>query len=1130
MKGKFLFFVSFLLLVCIGHAQEPVFLDSFDKDVISKEWKLDSPHNWKIENGVLIQTKYGGGAEILKDFGESFIVEIKVKLIKPDPERKGGFGGVNVGGINFVMRKGGFWWPYLKPGAKRYSGGFKKEDIQLNRWYNFKIERRAGGIYIWYVDDKKICEIIASEMGKNISLRSWRFKTAYDDVKVYVVKGEKKITTLNILRNSSFEIMQDNLFPYWAPSGNVMLTYGGIENFLKEWRADRKEKYDGKQSLRIKKGGVYSWYFNAEKGAQYIFSVYLKSDVENLPVSLGIWEWNIGKLHKKKVMVGKEWKRYECITKEGIKTNALRVRIEKEGEGTLWVDAAQLEKGTVANPYVKNPFDTGEIKIEKKEGIPEVKLAVVNSSPVIDGKLNDNVWKNAVKSPPFLVLTQTGKRVKPKEPTEAYLCTDGKNLLIGIKCYDSQIDKIRANVKEDGGPVWSDDSVEIFIDTNFDRKTYYHFAINSLGKIYVQNKEKNLPWKREIKVATDVNKKEKYWSVEVAIPLSSLDLSPLTSTKWGINLGRENPKINEYSCNSPVSYMNFHDVKNYTIVKWPDKKIFEDYFLDISDIKLIENERDYTIKGEIINKTPASKKVEVEVEFDSYKFSTPSLNIEKGKAKKFVCGNIKKMDKKEYLMHIIVKDKETGQIIKNTEILASVVSPVEFVMDRNYYTSERYAEGILKINTDKKFNSVEVKLVKNGREYIKKRYRKTIKSIKIPLKNIPEGDYTLKISLLNGREKVGEVSQILKKLQPQPNEVKIDYIHRFLIVDGKPYFAFAPLTQFFFGYSFFYKGNWEEKLEKTIKYYADNGFKTLVAVSKIYPREMADKGWTKLFEVANKYKIKLIAWPGFRPKEGLEKHFDEFIKKFKDEPSLLVWCVADEPEIQKDIKPDDIAKLINITKKADPYHPVYVNYTPIGPSIRYAGLPGDIISTDLYITGGTGRPIREVVDIVKLKEKIAKKKNMLVWMWLVGNNTYNHFREPTAEEQEAQTYGAIISGCTGLKYFYGSIFGYKNWMKLKQLNREISLLTPVIASDKIEGVKSNHPDILVMARKYRGDIYVFTVNINKQPLQGKIDLTSLSINSENAEVLFESRNVSIKNSILIDNFKGCQRHIYKIKR
>lgn len=1130
MKVRFLFAFLFSVFSFCLFSQELVFHDDFNSGEISKEkWKLDSPHNWKIEDGVLIQTKYGGGAKILKDFGESFVFEVKVKLIEPDPERKGGFGGVNVGGINFVMRKDGFWWPYLEPGAKRYSGGFKKKDIQFNRWYNFKIERKTGGIFIWYVDNEKICEIIAPQMGNSISLHSWRVKTAYDDVKVYSSKEKKKLTTLNIIRNSSFEIMQDNLFPYWSPSGDVITTYNGIENFVKEWGVDKKEKYDGKQSLRMKNGGVYSFHFSAEKGNDYVFSVYLKSDVDKLPVTLAIWEWNTGKTHRKKIEVGKKWKRYVCITKEPIKTSALRVRIEKEGEGTLWVDAVQLEKGTEPTTYTKNPFDTGEIKIKREVSIPEIKLPVVSSSPVIDGKLNDVVWKKAVKSPPFLIPTHSGEREKPKEPTDAYLCTDGKNLLIGIKCYDSQIEKIRANVKKDGGPVWSDDSIEIFIDTNFDRKTYYHIAINSLGKLYVQNKERNLPWKRDIKIGTSVNKEKKYWVVEVAIPLSSLDITPLTSTKWGINIGRENPKINEYTCNSPVSYLNFHDVQHYTIVKWSDRKIFENYFVEVSDLKIIDEKENYVITGEISNNTPALKEVKVNVEIDGVNFSSPAIKIKNGKKEKFVLGQIDKKSEKGYLFHLIIKDCKTGDILKDTEFMASVVSPVKIVMDRNYYTNEEYANGVMRINTDKKFTGIEIKLMKDGKKYFGKRYGRTVEEIKIPLRRVPEGSYELKVSLLNRAGKIAETSQILKKLHPQPNEVKIDYIHRFLIVDGKPYFAFAPLTQFFFGYSWFYKDGWEDKIEKIIKYYADNGFKTLIAVSKIYPREMADKGWEKLFEVANNYGVRLIAWPGFKPKEGIENNFDEFIKKFKNEPSLITWCVADEPEISKSIKPSDIVNLINLTKQADPYHPVYVNYTPIGPSVRYAGLPGDIISTDLYITGGTGRPIREVVDIVKLKEKIAKEKGMLVWMWLVGNNSYNHFREPTAEEQEAQTYGAIISGCTGLKYFYGSVFGYKNWMKLKQLNKEIEFLTPVIASDKLYGIKTNHPDILVMARRYKEGTYIFTVNINSQPIEGKIDLTSLSINSGNAEVVFENRKVPVKSAVLIDSFKGYQRHIYKVK-
>ena len=932
------FFIFLFFSFALGEEKKLIFSDDFSGEKISDIWKLDSPTSWEIKDGILKTTKYGGSASINKELPEDIIIEAKVMPVEPNPELSGGFGGINVSNINFVIRKDGFWWPYRKPGDERYSGGFKKADIVLNRWYQFKIIRKTGGLFEWYVDGEKICELVEPAMKGGVALTAWRFKMAYDDVKIYKLETEKQEGNLNIIRNSSFEILQDNLPIYWSPLGSMILTYGGMENFLKLWSIDKNEKFHGKQSLRMEKGGVYSYYFSGERSTPYVFSVYMKSDKENLPVELAIWEWNTGKTYKAVVNVDKEWKRYVCKA-ETNQTGFLRVKIEMKGEGILWVDAVKLEKGVEPTEYTLSPFDLEEGEEKKEVKLEEFIIKKVEKGPVIDGELNDSAWDKSLKIKDFLIAGETREKIEPKEKTEAYLCYDENSLYIAFKCYDSQIDKIKATVKEDGGPVWNDDCVEIFLDTNLDRKTYYQIAINSLGKINVIDKENNKPF--EGKINRGVSIKNDHWIVEIGIPFSSLNITNLTGQTWGFNLGRENHKINEYSCTSPTKYLNFHDVENYNLLVFPEKDIF----------------------------------------------------------KKFI------VEKKE-----------------------------------------------------------EKKLPKKGP----------------------------------------------------------------FIVDGKPFFVFAPLEQFFFGYKWAYKEGWENEIEKKIKFWKGEGFRSIVVVSKIFPYEVAENGWTKLFEYANKYNLKIVAWLGFKPKEGLDNNFEKFIEKFKNEPSLIAWCVADEPEIQPDTKPEEIIELVKRTKEVDKKHPVFVNYTPIGPSIKYAGLPGDILSTDLYITAGTGRPIREIIELVKLKDKIAREKNMWVWMWLVGNNMYNHFREPSAEEQEAQTYGAIISGCTGLMYFYGEIFGYKNWMKLKQLNKEIEILTPVIFSEEVEGIESNNSDVIITGRKYSNKYYIFAVNISNKEISGKINLPKEIKNYKKAKLVFENREIEIKDGIIIDKFLPYERHVYEI--
>jgi hypothetical protein len=169
----FFIFVFLFFSFALGEEKKLIFSDDFSEEKISDIWKLDSPTSWEIKDGILKTTKYGGSASIKEELPEDIIIEVKVMPVEPNPELSGGFGGINVSNINFVIRKDGFWWPYRKPGDERSSGGLKKADIVLNRWYQFKIIRKTGGLFEWYVDGEKICELVEPAMKGGVALNAY---------------------------------------------------------------------------------------------------------------------------------------------------------------------------------------------------------------------------------------------------------------------------------------------------------------------------------------------------------------------------------------------------------------------------------------------------------------------------------------------------------------------------------------------------------------------------------------------------------------------------------------------------------------------------------------------------------------------------------------------------------------------------------------------------------------------------------------------------------------------------------------------------------------------------------------------------------------------------------------------
>ncbi|HEX5966419.1 MAG TPA: carbohydrate binding family 9 domain-containing protein, partial [Pyrinomonadaceae bacterium] len=107
-----------------------------------------------------------------------------------------------------------------------------------------------------------------------------------------------------------------------------------------------------------------------------------------------------------------------------------------------------------------------------------VVITKFDKPPVIDGKLDEEVWQKAVVLKDFYQI-QPGDNVAPSKPTEVLLGFDPKFLYIAFKATDEP-DKIRATVaKRDN--IFQDDYVGFFLDTFNDKRKAFEAFFNPLG-------------------------------------------------------------------------------------------------------------------------------------------------------------------------------------------------------------------------------------------------------------------------------------------------------------------------------------------------------------------------------------------------------------------------------------------------------------------------------------------------------------------------------------------------------------------------------------------------------------------------------------------------------------------------
>jgi len=141
----------------------------------------------------------------------------------------------------------------------------------------------------------------------------------------------------------------------------------------------------------------------------------------------------------------------------------------------------------------------------------------IHEQITLDGILNEQAWEKTPLTRGFLRTDS-----KPTQAdTQVRLCYDQRNLYLGIVCQEPHIDQLLREVTVENGPVWEDDSIELFIAPDvLYRDSYYHLVFNTLGTRFSAAKGTGLTSAVTWRIATKVSQDR--WSAEVTVPFSML--------------------------------------------------------------------------------------------------------------------------------------------------------------------------------------------------------------------------------------------------------------------------------------------------------------------------------------------------------------------------------------------------------------------------------------------------------------------------------------------------------------------------------------------------------------------------------------------------------------------------------
>ena len=163
-----------------------------------------------------------------------------------------------------------------------------------------------------------------------------------------------------------------------------------------------------------------------------------------------------------------------------------------------------------------------------------IKAQLIQEEIQVDGLLLEKSWEKADFQNEFSLIT--GEGLASSQTTVACLFSP-TYLYIMFQVDDSPEQNRKITIYQKDGPVFYDDSVEVFIDPWFSSSFYYHLSLNSIGTQYDSFSRSGPSWNANWEVA--IQEKTSGWTVEIAIPFSELEIqAPHPGEQWGINFNR----------------------------------------------------------------------------------------------------------------------------------------------------------------------------------------------------------------------------------------------------------------------------------------------------------------------------------------------------------------------------------------------------------------------------------------------------------------------------------------------------------------------------------------------------------------------------------------------------------------
>ncbi len=222
--------------------------------------------------------------------------------------------------------------------------------------------------------------------------------------------------------------------------------------------------------------------------------------------------------------------------------------------------------GFSEEPFEEVKRQQQEIMINGRASIvplrAEIKRVGASGPPVIDGNLDDAIWRSVKHLGPFQV-PNIYKKDTLQAPTTAQVAWDDENLYAAFTCREPDVEKMSRRKKENDSGVWNDDCVEVFISAAEETIPYRHFMANSLDTHFdaswIARKKMDASWGGEWMTRSVLG--EEGWTIEFAIPWALIGSRPNPGDERRANVTRHRIPHEEETTTWTPMYKTFSDTE-----------------------------------------------------------------------------------------------------------------------------------------------------------------------------------------------------------------------------------------------------------------------------------------------------------------------------------------------------------------------------------------------------------------------------------------------------------------------------------------------------------------------------------------------------------------------------------------